>query len=165
MVRVTGSIPVPPTIPYESLLFPTMASRTRFPTVPAYVYSLFVEVQAPTKLPDIQKYLLDALQNSWSGKTFDKDKVNELAAKPEDLLDTLAVCDRLAPILETAPTINGNPPIIKRLLNAKTLRQSLSVDRGMNVGLATLAKLAVDSQFSQFNVCCNHHLLRLLVPS
>jgi predicted KAP-like P-loop ATPase len=111
--------------------------------VRAYMYSLFVGVHAPTKLLDVQKYLLDALQNSWSGKTFDKDAVNELAEKPADLLDTLAVCDRLAPILATAPTINGNPRIIKRLLNAITLRQTLSADRKMNVGLATLAKIAV----------------------
>ena len=120
----------------------------------AYMYSLFVAVHAPTKLPDVQKYLLDALQNSWLGKTFNKDKVNELAEKPADLLDALAVCDRLAPILATAPTINGNPRIIKRLLNAITLRKTLSADRGMNVGLATLAKLAVferstDSKASQ----------------
>ncbi len=122
--------------------------------VRAYMYSLFVGVHAPTKLADVQKYLLDALQNSWSGKSFDKDAVNELAEKPADLLDTLAVCDRLAPILATAPTINGNPRIIKRLLNAITLRQSLSADRKMNVSLATLAKLAVferstDSRASQ----------------
>jgi predicted KAP-like P-loop ATPase len=74
--------------------------------------------------------------------------------RPADLLDTLAVCDRLAPILATAPTINGNPRTIKRLLNAITLRQTLSADRKMNVGLATLAKLAVferstDSRASQ----------------
>ena len=111
--------------------------------VRAYMYSLFVALHAPTKLAEVQSYLLDALQNGWSGKTFDKDKVNELAGKPADLLDTLAVCDRLAPILATAPTINGNPRIIKRLLNAITLRQTLSGVRGMNVGLATLAKLAV----------------------
>jgi predicted KAP-like P-loop ATPase len=122
--------------------------------VRAYMYSLFVERHAPGRLPDVQSYLLNALQNSWSGKTFDKAKVDELAARPEHLLDALAVCDRLAPILATAPTINGNPRIIKRLLNVITLRQTLSIDRGMNVGLATLAKLAVferstDSKASQ----------------
>lgn len=111
--------------------------------VRAYMYSLFVAVHAPAKLPEIQTYLLEALQKSWTGTTFDKNKVHELAGKPAELLDTLAVCDRLAPILATAPTINGNPRIIKRLLNAITLRQALSIQREMNVSLATLAKLAV----------------------
>ena len=111
--------------------------------VRAYMYSLFVGVHAPEKVLEVQKYLLDALQNSWAGKSFDKDRVNELSSKPKELLDALAVCDRLAPILATAPTINGNPRIIKRLLNAITLRQSLAIERGMNISLATLAKLAV----------------------
>jgi hypothetical protein len=49
----------------------------------------------------------------------------------------------LAPILATAPNISGNPRIVKRLLNAVTLRQTLAASREMTVDLATLAKLAV----------------------
>lgn len=111
--------------------------------VRAYMYSLFVELHAPGRLADVQKHLLDALQNSWSGKTFSKAEIDSLAGSPTDLLDSLSVCDRLASILTTAPTIGGNPRIVKRLLNAITLRQSLARSRGMNVDLATLAKLAV----------------------
>lgn len=111
--------------------------------VRAYMYSLFVELLAPGKLDAVQSYLLNALQTSWSGSTFDRKSVAELAGKTVDLLDALAVCDRLAPILATAPTINGNPRIVKRLLNSITLRQSLAASRKMNVDLATLAKLAV----------------------
>lgn len=111
--------------------------------VRAYMYSLFVSKYACDKLPAIQAQLLKALQESWQGASFEKETINEAAGKPIGLLEALAVCDRLAPILATAPTIGGNPRIIKRLLNAITLRQTLAISRNMNVDLATLAKLAV----------------------
>jgi predicted KAP-like P-loop ATPase len=111
--------------------------------VRAYMYSLFVSMYARDKLTVIQPQLLQALQDSWQGRTFNRETVNELAGKPSGLLEALAVCDRLAPILATAPMIGGNPRIIKRLLNAITLRRTLANSRKMNVDLATLAKLAV----------------------
>lgn len=111
--------------------------------VRAYMYSLFVSRSAPGRLSDVQQLLLGALQASWRGETFTRDEIDELAGKPPGLRDRLAVADRLAPILATAPSINGNPRIVKRLLNAVTLRESLAVSREMNVDLATLAKLAV----------------------
>lgn len=111
--------------------------------VRAYMYSLFVGLIAPDKLAAVQARLLTALQTSWNGATFTRKEINELAGSPANLLDALAVSDRLAPILTAAPTINGNPRIVKRLLNAITLRQTLAISRGMTVDLATLAKLAV----------------------
>jgi predicted KAP-like P-loop ATPase len=109
----------------------------------AYMYSLFVEVAAPDKLVDVQERLLKALQEGWSGKTFDKAEIDELAGKPQGLLDDLAVADGLAPILATAPDVLGNPRIVKRLLNAISLRRVLASKREIKVDLATLAKLAV----------------------
>jgi len=111
--------------------------------VRAYMYSLFTGMYARDKLSAIQGKLLKALQDSWQGATFTKEDVNDLAGKPDGLLDALAVCDRLAPILASAPNIGGNPRIVKRLLNAITLRRTLAHARNMNVDLATLAKLAV----------------------
>lgn len=111
--------------------------------VRAYMYSLFVGLHAPDHLDEVQQHLLKVLQDSWKGSNFTKEEINALAKGPESLLEALAVSDRLAPILATAPTIGGNPRIVKRLLNSITLRQNLAKERGMNVGLATLAKLAV----------------------
>lgn len=111
--------------------------------VRAYMYSLFVGLHAPDKLNAVQARLLDALQRGWDGATFKRKEISELAGNPTDLLDALAVCDRLAPILASAPTINGNPRIVKRLMNAITLRRALAASRKMTVDLATLAKLAV----------------------
>jgi predicted KAP-like P-loop ATPase len=111
--------------------------------VRAYMYSLFACRYASERLSAVQAHLLNALQNSWQGQTFTRDEVDSLAGKPAGLLDALSVCDRLAPILASAPSISGNPRIVKRLLNAITLRRTLAMTRQMNVDLATLAKLAV----------------------
>jgi predicted KAP-like P-loop ATPase len=109
----------------------------------AYMYSLFVALTAPGKLPAVQTRLLAALQGSWKGDSFDKVEVANLAGDPPNLLDNLAIADRLAPMMAWAPKIQGNPRIVKRLLNAVSLRHTLAAKRHMNVDFATLAKLAI----------------------
>jgi len=111
--------------------------------VRAYMYSLFVGLAASTKLGVVQERLMAALQSGWKGSTFDKIEIAKLAGDPPDLLDNLAVADRLAPIMAWAPKIQGNPRIVKRLLNAISLRRLLAAKREMNVDFATLAKLAI----------------------
>lgn len=109
----------------------------------AYMYSLFVSAHAHDKVQDVQEFLLDKLQNSWKGESFGKEDILKITGDTAALRDVLAVADRLAPILATAPSVLGNPRIVKRLLNAIGLRQALAANRKMTVDLATLAKLAV----------------------
>lgn len=109
----------------------------------AYMYSLFVGQAAPDRLAAVQERLLAALQSGWKGETFRKEEIAKLAGDHPELLDNLAIADRLAPILAGAPKIQGNPRIVKRLLNAVSLRRVLAANRKMNIDLATLAKLAV----------------------
>lgn len=109
----------------------------------AYMYSLFVGLVAPSKLSDVQAKLMAALQGGWKGESFDKTEIAAVAGGASELLDNLAIADRLAPIMASAPNIQGNPRIVKRLLNAVFLRRMLAATRQMNVDLATLAKLAV----------------------
>lgn len=109
----------------------------------AYMYSLFVARAAPEALAKVQARLLKALQQGWSGDRFEKSEIAALAGGSQELLDDLAVADQLAPILAAAPNVQGNPRIVKRLMNAVSLRQVLAGNRGIGVNLATLAKLAV----------------------
>lgn len=109
----------------------------------AYMYSLFVGLYAKDTLGDVQTHLMNVLQASWKGQKFTKAEIVQIAGEPPELLDLLAIADQLAPILAWAPTINGNPRIVKRLLNAIFLRRTLAANRKMNVDIATLAKLAV----------------------
>jgi hypothetical protein len=98
---------------------------------------------APTKLVAVQAILLKALQNAWDGATFTAGGIDDVAGRPDGLLDMLGTADSLAPTLASAANIGGNPRIIKRLLNAVMLRQSLAGVRKMKVNMGTLAKLAI----------------------
>jgi predicted KAP-like P-loop ATPase len=122
---------------------PFRVPRVGVDDVRAYMYSLFVQQMAPGRLDAVQSSLLEVLQNAWQGRSFNADDIDELAGRPTGLLEMLGTADRLAPILIAAPNIDGNPRIIKRLLNAVILRRDLAAARGMNVDLATLAKLAI----------------------
>lgn len=122
----------------------------------AYMYSLLVGKSVPEALPTIQERLMTALQGAWKGDNFTREEVAALAGDPKELLDDLAVADRLAVILAAAPNVMGNPRIVKRLLNAVFLRRELAQRRKMNVDLATLAKLAV------FERCTDEAATRVL---
>jgi predicted KAP-like P-loop ATPase len=109
----------------------------------AYMYSLFVAKAAPAKLEAVQAVLMKSLQEGWKGTTFTKEAIDKTAGSPNGLLDSLSISDQLAPMLVSAPAIQGNPRIVKRLLNSIMLRAELASARGMTVDVATLAKLAV----------------------
>lgn len=109
----------------------------------AYMYSLFVSRCAPGALTKVQQHLSKALGAAWNGVTFTKDETIAIATDVKGLADLLAIADRLAPILASAPNVQGNPRIVKRLLNAVFLRRLIAERRNMNVDIATLAKLAV----------------------
>lgn len=122
---------------------PFRVPRVGVDDVRAYMYSLFTQKLAPAALSDVQTVLLDALQNAWDGASFTADQIDGVAGRPAGLLEMLGTADGLAPTLTTADKIDGNPRIIKRLLNAVMLRRSLAGTRKMNIDLGTLAKLAI----------------------
>lgn len=122
---------------------PFRVPRVGVDDVRAYMYSLFTELLAPDAVGAVQSVLLDALQNAWDGKEFTADQVDGVAGRPSGLLEMLGTADGLALTLATAVKIDGNPRIIKRLLNAVMLRRSLAVSRKMKIDLGTLAKLAI----------------------
>lgn len=122
---------------------PFRVPRVGVDDVRAYMYSLFTQHLAKEALGEVQKVLLDALQNAWSGAVFSADQIDGVAGRPAGLLEMLGTADGLAPTLATAVKIDGNPRIIKRLLNAVMLRRSLAASRKMKIDLGTLAKLAI----------------------
>lgn len=122
---------------------PFRVPRVGVDDVRAYMYSLFTQQLAPTALGDVQAALLDALQNAWDGASFTADQIDGIAGRPAGLLEMLGTADGLALTLTTADKIDGNPRIIKRLLNAVMLRKSLAASRKMKIDLGILAKLAI----------------------
>jgi len=64
------------------------------------------------------------------------DNINELRAE-------LKVAEQLAPILAESSNINGNPRIVKRLLNQVRMRLKTAKRRGMQLDEKTITKLVI----------------------
>jgi predicted KAP-like P-loop ATPase len=60
---------------------------------------------------------------------------------PAGLIGQLDTADRLAPLMTTASQIAGNPRLIKRFLNALSIRLAISKAHGVGVDEGALAKM------------------------
>lgn len=84
----------------------------------------------------------EQLSKSWQGKRVDASFLRERISNiSTDLIEKLDAADRLAPLMTSATGIAGNPRLIKRFLNALSIRKSLSDAHGIGVDEAALAKM------------------------
>lgn len=112
--------------------------------VRAYLMLLFVENSGlpVEEIERIRVAVCTQLQQTWQGKRVDRTFVQSLSADlPQDLIGRLDTADRLAPLMSTASGIVGNPRLIKRFLNALSIRMAISLAQGVGVDEAALAKM------------------------
>ena len=112
--------------------------------VRAYMMLLFVENSSldPDVKEKIRIGVCDQLQKTWQGKRVDRAFVESLHdATPAELVGKFDTAERLAPLMTTASGIVGNPRLIKRFLNALSIRMTISNAQGVGVDEAVLAKL------------------------
>src|SRR5436305_381812 len=60
---------------------------------------------------------------------------------PPELVGRLDTAEKIAPLMTTATGILGNPRLIKRFLNALSIRMAISKAQGVGVDEAVLAKM------------------------
>lgn len=112
--------------------------------VRAYMMMLFVdnsELEESVK-ETIHQKVGERLRQSWLGKRVDRAFIQSLELDlPPSLLGQLDTADRLAPLMVAASDISGNPRLIKRFLNALSIRMTISKAQGVGVDEAVLAKL------------------------
>lgn len=113
--------------------------------VRAYMMLLFIEAN---KLLDgqerenLRREICARLGRTWKGERVDAEFVKSLRAQwPDGLESQLDTADRLAALMTGAKDIAGNPRLIKRFLNAISLRLSLAKAQGVAVDEAVLTKL------------------------
>lgn len=112
--------------------------------VRAYLMLLFVESSqlAADVKEAVRAAVCKQLASSWQGKRVDRAFMQTLGVLfPGDLIARFDVADRLAPLMATASQIEGNPRLIKRFLNALSIRMSVAHSHGISVDEAVLAKL------------------------
>jgi len=112
--------------------------------VRAYMMMLFIE---NSELDSGQKNALreamaSQLRQSWKGKRVDRTFVGNCGVPlPAALTARLTTAERLAPLMTTSGRIAGNPRLIKRFLNALSIRMAISSAQGVGVDEAVLTKL------------------------
>ncbi len=112
--------------------------------VRAYMMLLFVENSALSD-PDkeaIRAKVCAQLAQTWRGRRVDRAFMQTThEALPSDLIARFDTADRLAPLMTTASQIAGNPRLIKRFLNALSIRMAISRAHGVGVDEAVLVKM------------------------
>lgn len=112
--------------------------------VRAYIMMLFIEnsgLDAKQK-DDLRAAIASQLRDSWKGKRVDKNYISNCGVElPAALVARLDTAERLAPLMTTSNRIAGNPRLIKRFLNALSIRMTISAAQSVGVDEAVLAKL------------------------
>ncbi len=101
---------------------------------------------AADKAEAVRAALIDKLRTSWSEEPpFEvKSIVSTLGISEKgDLAVSLDAMDRLAPLLAHSVRVNGNPRIVKRLLNVIRMRSKTAKRRKMPLSESFIAKLAL----------------------
>lgn len=112
--------------------------------VRAYMMLLFIDnsdlkIEAKEAL---RAGVCSQLGKTWQGKRVDLKFLRTVHDQlPVELVARLDAADRLAPLMTTAKDISGNPRLIKRFLNALSIRMAMSRAQGVGVDESELAKV------------------------
>lgn len=116
--------------------------------VRAYMMLLFVERAgfSTEQRDQIRVRVCKQLGSSWQGNRVDRTFMEALGKDlgvtyAPELLDRFGLAERLAPLMTKSSRIAGNPRLIKRFLNALTIRAAVAERHGIAVDEAVLAKL------------------------
>lgn len=112
--------------------------------VRAYMFLLYVHNSTLGKeqRETIRVAVCERLAKTWQGLRIDRAFIQGLGIDlPTELVAQLDTADRLTTIMATATGIAGNPRLVKRFLNALSVRMAVARNQGVSVDEAALAKL------------------------
>ena len=112
--------------------------------VRAYLMLLFVENSALSSdsKEEIRQKVCRRLSETWRGLRVDPAFVKSIHSDlPTELIGRFDTADRIAPLMTSASQISGNPRLVKRFLNALSIRMAISNAHGVGVDEAVLAKM------------------------
>lgn len=120
--------------------------------VRAYMMMLYIDdSDIPSEDKDqLRNAMAMRLRESWKGKRVDRAFLSGLGISiPPELMARLETAERLAPLMTTSTRIAGNPRLIKRFLNALSIRMTISAAQGVGVDEAVLSKLLLFERVAQ----------------
>ena len=112
--------------------------------VRAYMMLLFVETAdiVDSIKESIREAVCTQLAKSWRGERVDQAFMKTVYNDaPAEIIARFDAADRLAPLMVSASQIAGNPRLVKRFLNALSIRMAISRAHDVGVDEAVLAKM------------------------
>jgi len=126
---------------------PIRVPRTGILEIRSYLFMLFASASDIQKemLEKLRSKLEESLQKSWQEKPIEKETALALIEKSKDatFIKMFELADRIAPILATSPFIQGNPRIVKRLLNVVKMRKKIADRRKISLDESIITKLVI----------------------
>jgi len=125
---------------------PVRVPRLGITEIRAYLLMLFADAG---NVPEANRAALrtgleDNLRRSWETDPLTVEEALAFCGKPSDELRlSFEIADRMAPLLVKSTHVQGNPRMVKRLLNTVRLRVGIAARRKMPVDEAMVAKFAL----------------------
>lgn len=126
---------------------PVHAPRPGVLEIRAYLMMLTAQDHGITdaQLETIRCDLEESLRLSWKQPQITVDELlqDRTIERHSELRSKFVVAEQLAPLLAESTNINGNPRIVKRLLNQVKMRKKTAHRRGMQLDEKTITKLVI----------------------
>lgn len=126
---------------------PVRVPRLGVTEIRAYLFMLFAEASnnksVKEKLGELRVALEKNLRASWKEPPITVDEAATLVGGDANLRMSFDIAERMSALLANSTFVEGNPRIVKRLLNVVRLRASIAARRGMPVDEAMVAKFAL----------------------
>jgi len=145
--------------------FPVKVPKISTREVRAYLFLLYTSIhetygKQQAKIEKLRTGLEKNLRLSWKEDPISVEKALLLldsdGPSTFNLLNDFTVADRIAPLLATSKSVEGNPRIVKRMLNVISMRNMIASARQMPVDLKLIAKMAL------FERCCKSTAISIL---
>jgi len=114
----------------------------------AYLSLLYIDSSSlrPQEKDMLREKICKQLSETWKGSRVDRSFLQKLEIDlaitiPPELTVQLDMADRLAPLMSSNTAIEANPRLIKRFLNAISIRMSIGAAQGLAIDEAVLAKI------------------------
>jgi hypothetical protein len=115
--------------------------------VRAYLFLLFASAGGvdPKSIEDLRQGLEQNLMKAWEDEPISTEQALAFLGRnpsPEVTLG-FGIADRMAPMLANSILVQGNPRIVKRMLNVVRMRSRVAKLRGMRIDEALIAKMVL----------------------
>jgi predicted KAP-like P-loop ATPase len=115
--------------------------------VRAYLFMLYVVEQGlnEDKVEELRLVLENNMRSSWKDEPIARDELLDIidSKAKENLGKSFLLADRITPLLSSSESIQGNPRIIKRLLNVVKIRSQTAKRRGISLDEAIITKMVI----------------------